>query len=307
MKNHTFFFFCVIFILLNEFVSVFSFPTSSQVGQSSSQIESHYRIIYSLSSGGQKDSGNIVLSMIINGDDYFFDNGTIYYYIPTNLTSPLLINVLNLLFPQSITEYFQNHNLNQSIETFFSLRRETTEEIPIFSSNTEYFYSFFWINTTGHIANYLSPRQLIPFYQSKTPYNLYIADNLADLSSNTYQATPNALDQPVSLIKAFHLETTMDVSGDQNLQINLYYDTLWSQLLDAVCSYQSFTGNQSSYNIEVNLIDSSLHMTTISNNPYWQAALEEYIVIGCVSLIGLSIITWILIRRKRKLRLKKSD
>ncbi len=288
---------CVIII-----PSDFAIPPKS--AQNNSAISSTYQITYSISSGGQTESGQFPFMILVNGDDFFFDNGTITYSILANITSPLLVTALSAFFPQEIMSYFENHSTNQTLLTYYSLRRESANQQDLYTINSNVSYTPLWINTTGHNTNYLSAGQLIRFFYDTSPVNLYIANAIADLSATTYQATSQALEQPVALIKAFHIQLTMDIVGSETFNLDLYYDTVWSQLLDAVCSYQSETGNQTSYNFEVNLVQSSLPMITISDNPYWQTALTWYIIGGSALCIGIILIVLIIRRRKKQARQK---
>ena len=126
----------------------------SSLGGDLNYIEMNYSINYEIVKNGDKNKDMIPLMLKINGTDNLYENGTISYYIGKNVTDETVLELLSNVFIGNQMEFFQNHQIEESFQTFFSYRREAmSDNLSEFLTNAS--YTIFWLNNTGHKAGYI--------------------------------------------------------------------------------------------------------------------------------------------------------
>ncbi|MHA1602353.1 MAG: hypothetical protein ACTSVU_09975 [Promethearchaeota archaeon] len=240
------------------------------------------------------------INLIISGNQSIYGNGTIDYFLPTkNISDSLILEQLQNIFSSNQLEFFQNHQKDDSFQTNYSLRREslTPNFTEDFSKNAS--YTIFWINTTGHLANYIRPIRSIKFFNVEDPFKLSIVKNLPDLAEDKWDPSHKSLQKNVRILNVFKIGFYFQ----DTTQINLYYDKVHCVLLRADIDYnEKMDGKSNSIDLSIWLNDSNLDFNFLETNPY-HIAFQQKILVW--SIIGsgfalLSVIIIFLLRKKKK-------
>jgi len=264
-------------------------------GSNLNYIEMNYCIEYEIVKNGVKSKDSIPLKLIVNGTEDLYENGTISYYIGKNVTDETVLQLLSNVFIDSQMNFFKNHNIEESYQTFFSYRREAlSNNISAFLTNAS--YSLFWINTTGNKDGYLSLYRSIPFLDVDDPFFLGINDENRIISDKTWSDEKSELSKNVRILNSFYLKANFN-----NEQIiNLYYDKTWTILLRG--KFENYDSTEDKYILDIKLVDSNLDLDFLPDNPFWDVRLRNLLIfIPLSSVVGVIIaITFIKKSRNQK-------
>ncbi|MHA1562917.1 MAG: hypothetical protein ACTSPA_12420 [Promethearchaeota archaeon] len=239
-------------------------------GSNLDYIEMNYYIEYEIVKNGVKNKDSIPLKLIVNGTEDIYENGTISYYIGKNVTDDTVLQLLSNVFIDSQMNFFKNHNIEESYQTFFSYRREAlSNNISAFLTNAS--YSLFWIF-------------------------LGINDENRIISDKTWSDEKSELSKNVRILNSFYLKANFN-----NEQIiNLYYDKTWTILLRG--KFENYDSTEDKYILDIKLVDSNLDLDFLPDNPFWDVRLRNLLIfIPLSSVVGVIIaITFIKKSRNQK-------
>ena len=266
-------------------------PLSSS-GSNFDIIEMNYSIEYEIVKNGVKSKDTIPIMLYINGTDDLYENGTISYYIGKNITDKTVLQLLSNVFIDAQINFFQNHGIEESFQTFFSYRREAmSDNISEFLTSAS--YTLFWLNTTGYKEGYLKLYRSIPFLDVNHSFNMSIKDDNRIIAEKTWSDEKSEISKNVKILNSFYLRANFN-----NEQIiNLYYDKTWTILLRGKFENYDSTGDK--YILEVKLVDSNLELDFLPDNPYWDVRLRNLLIIIPLSSVVGIIIVFMLIKKSR--------
>ena len=258
-------------------------------------IEMNYSIEYEIVKNGHESKDTIPVTLVINGTDDLYENGTISYYIGKNVTDETVLQLLSNVFIENQMNFFQNHLIEESFQTFFSYRREAmTNNISEFITNAR--YTIFWLNTTGNKADYLRLYRNIPFLYVLDPFSLSIFDENRIIADKTWSDENSEIAKNVNILNSFYLRANFN-----NEQIvNLYYDKTWTILLRG--KFENYDSTEDKYILDIKLVDSNLDLDFLPDNPFWDIRLRNLLIfIPLSSIVGVIIaITFIKKSRNQK-------
>jgi len=261
-------------------------------------IEMNYSIDYEIVKDGVKSKDSIPLKLIVNGTEDLYENGTISYYIGKNVTDETVLQLLSNVFIDTQMNFFKNHNLEESYQTFFSYRREAfSNNISGFLTNSS--YTLFWINTTGNKVGYLKLYRSIPFLNVVDPFSLGIFDENRIIANKTWSDEKSEISKNVRILNSFYLRANFN---NEQL-VNLYYDKTWTILLRG--KFESYDSTEDKYILDIKLVNSNLELDFLPDNPYWDARLRNLLIIIPLSGVACIIIVFMLIKKSRNQ--KKED
>jgi len=259
---------------------------------SGSNIEMNYCIEYEIVKNGQKIKDTIPITLNINGTDDLYENGTISYYIGKNVTDETVLQLLSNVFIENQMNFFQNHLIEESFQTFFSYRREAMgNNISEFLTNAR--YTIFWLNTTGNKAEYLKLYRNIQFLNVLDPFSLYIFDENRIIADKTWSDEKSEISKNVNILNSFYLRANYD----SDKIINLYYDKTWTILLRG--KFENYDSTEDQYILDIKLVDSNLDLDFLPENPYWDLRLRNLLIIIPISSVAGIIIVFMLIKKSR--------
>ncbi len=273
-------------------------PPLPSLGSNLDFIEMNYRINYEIVKNGDKSKDTIPFSLIVNGTDDFYENGTISYYIGKNITDDTVLQLLSIFFIDDHINFFKNHQIEESFQTFFSYRREAMSDN---SSEflTDASYTMFWINNTGHKAGYLKQYKNIEFFNVVDPFKLGIFDENRTISDKTWSDEKSEISKNVKILNSFYLRANYN-----NEQIiNLYFDKTWTILLRGKIENYDSSGDK--YILEIILDDTNLNLDLLPDNPYWDVRLRNLLIFIPLSGVACIIIAIAYIKKSRNQ--KKED
>ena len=290
-------------ILIFIIIQIFSPPNQPKLVQNNQILENSVvtpkhaqeniiQLKYELSYEITYRTGNMIkdsldLSLLITGNNLFYENGTIKYYLNKNVTNPQILQAFSLIFDPNYVSYIENHSSEEYIMNFFSNRREASENNEEAFQNG--YYTLFWLNhtSTGNLAGPLN----IPFLEVNDSINLVMQKELKTIAENSWSNAEDDLEKNVRLIDAFYILQNINIG--EKYYLKMYYDEKFGSLL-GLTAYGE-TEELSSYNIQIDLVETTLDLDFQDFNPYWEARLQTIltyvIVIGiCVSLILFNIL-----------------
>ncbi len=154
-------------------------------------------------------------------------------------------------------------------------------------------YTLFWLNTTGHKAEYLKQYRSIQFLNVVDPFFLAIFDENRIISEKTWSDEKLEISKNVRLLNSFYLSKNFN---DEQI-INLYYDKTWTILLRG--SFESYDSTGDKYILDIKLVDSNLELDFLPDNPYWNIRLRNLLIIIPISSVGGIIIVFMFIKKSR--------
>ena len=267
-------------------------------GSNLDYIEMNYSIDYEIVKNGVKSKDTIPLRLNVNGTEDLYENGTISYFIGKNVTDETVLQLLSNVFIDNQINFFKNHHIEESFQTFFSYRREAmNNNLSEFLTNAS--YTLFWLNTTGHKAEYLKQYRSIQFLNVVDPFLLAIFDENRIISEKTWSDEKSEISKNVRLLNSFYLRANFN---DEQI-INLYYDKTWTILL--IGSFENYDSTGDKYILDIKLVDSNLELDFLPDNPYWNVRLRNLLIIIPISSVGSIIIVFMFIKKSRNQ--KKED
>ncbi|MHA1673367.1 MAG: hypothetical protein ACTSYI_07045 [Promethearchaeota archaeon] len=279
-------------------------PTNAILSQSD-EISLSYSFSYTIQEN-TTETDSLTLDLTILGDDLLYGNGSIRYRLSDNIENEDLLEVLGLVFNPDQVEYFEDHDLEDYFETYFSYRRENYRNDPTdFADNAS--YTLFWLNSSDQSANFLRDFQQIPYFAVSDPFTLTLQKTHPAVASPNWSPESEDLAKNVPIVESYYLFLNLD----NNLRIKLYYDLTWSLLLRAEFDYINPNDESYFYSILLTLDSSSLELDYLAENPYWEARLatvKTFLFIGGgILVICIPLVIFILRRRKEKLSRSPKD
>ena len=261
-------------------------------GSNLDYIEMNYSVEYEIIKNGHKIKDTIPITLRINGTDDLYENGTISYYIGKNITDETVLQLLSNVFIDKQINYFQNHQIDETFQTFFSYRREAMiNNISEFLTNAS--FTIFWLNTTGHDTGYLKLYRKILFLNVVNPFSLGIFDESRIIAEKTWSDEKSEISKNVRILNTFYLRANYN----QEQIINLYYDKTWTMLLRG--TFENYDSTEGKYILDIKLVDSNLDLDFLPNNPYWDVRLRNLLIIIPLSSVAGIIIVYIIIKKSR--------
>ncbi len=281
-------------LTLHYFTSHINYEKSPlpSLGSNLDYIEMDYSINYEIVKNGYKSKDTIPLMLIVNGTDYLYENGTISYYVGKNVTDETVLELLSEVFIDEQINFFQNHSIEESFQTFFSYRREAlNDNLSEFLTNAS--YTIFWLNTTGNKGGYLKQYKNIEFLNVIDPILLGIYEENKIIAEKTWSDEKSEISKNVRILKSFYLRANFN----NERIINLYFDKTWTILLRG--KIEIYDSNDDKYILEIKLVDSNLDLDFLPDNPYWEVRLRNLIIIILLSSVVCIIIVYMLIKKSQ--------
>ncbi|QEE14366.1 hypothetical protein DSAG12_00179 [Promethearchaeum syntrophicum] len=266
-------------------------PSSSSVNNLEI-IQMNYSVDYEIVKNGKKTENTIPIMLYINGTENLYENGTISYYIGKNVTDETVLQLLANVFIEEQMNFFQNHQINEPFQTFFSYRREAMAN-NLSNFLTEASYTLFWLNTSGNNAGYLKQYRNIQFLNVVDPFLLGIYDENRIISEETWSDKKSDISKNVRILNSFYLRANYN-----NEQIiNLHYDKTWTVLLRG--KFENYDSDEDKYILDIKLVDSNLNLNYLPDNPYWDVRLRNFLIIAPLSSVGSIIVVFKIIKKSR--------
>ena len=260
-------------------------------------INMNYEIGYEIKSKGSTTKDSIPIMLSINGTNKLYENGTISYYIEKNITDSKVLSLMSNIFFEKQLDFFQNHQINESFQTYFSYRRETMiNNASQFLTNSS--YTIFWLNTSGNRAGYIKQYRNIKFLNVNSPFRMGINDENRVIAEKTWSEKRSELSKNVRILNSFYLKANFNSEEI----INLYFDKTWTILLRG--TIEIYDSPDNSYVLEIKLIDSNLELEFLPNNPYWETRLRNLLIFIPLSSAICLIVVFLYLK---KFRIKKKD
>jgi len=254
-------------------------------------IEMNYNITYEIVKNGLENKDTIPILLSINGTNDLYENGTISYYIGKNITDEIVLDLLSEVFIENQIDFFQNHGIEESFQTFFSYRREAmSNNLSEFLTNAS--YTIFWLNNSGNEAGYLKESKSVKFLDVDSPRRLSIFDENRTITENTWSDEKSELSKNVRVLNSFYLKADLN----SETIINLYFDKTWTILLRG--KIEIYDSNDDKYILEIKLVDTNLDLDFLPDNPFWRKRLSLFIIIPLTSVASI-IIVYMLIKKSR--------
>ena len=261
-------------------------------GSNLDYIEMNYTIDYEIVKNGVKSKDTIPLRLIVNGTEDLYENGTISYFIGKNVTDEIVLELLSNVFIDNQINFFKNHHIEESFQTFFSYRREAmSNNLSEILTNAS--FTLFWLNTTGHKAGYLKQYRNIQFLNVVDPFLLSIFDENRIISEKTWSDKKAEISKNVRILNSFYLRANFN---DEQI-VNLYYDKTWTILLRG--SFENYDSTGDKYILDIKLVDSNLNLDFLPDNPYWDARLRNLLIFIPLSSVACIIIVFMFIKKSR--------
>jgi len=255
-------------------------------------IEMNYSIEYEIVKNGHESKDTIPVTLVINGTDDLYENGTISYYIGKNVTDETVLQLLSNVFIENQMNFFQNHLIDESFKTFFSYRREAmSNNITELLTNAR--YTIFWLNTTGNKEGYIKLYRNIPFLDVVDPFSLGIFDENRIIADKTWSDENSEISKNVKILNSFYLKANFN----NEQMINLYYDKTWTILLRG--KFENYDSTKDKYILDIKLVDSNLDLVFLPDNPFWDARLRNMLIFIPLSSVACIIIVFMLIKKSR--------
>ncbi|MCF2139545.1 MAG: hypothetical protein K9W44_05770 [Candidatus Lokiarchaeota archaeon] len=256
-----------------------------QPSQQSNQIVSlSYNVYYEIHDE-TKESDEFLISMLINGTNLIYENGTIQYRLSKPILNPTVVNALSFIFGEEQAGFLANNENNLSLLTEFSYRRERLNDV---NSNQDFTinstYTIFWLNSSDRPTNFLHDYQQIPFFQVSGPIMFTLRKDHPDVASPKWSPDIRDLRKNNPILPTYYLTLNLN----NQITVKLYYDMTWSLLLRAEVQYVNPNDESNTYFIRMYLESSSLPFTFSDSNPYREEYLKNLTIV--LSIIGSIIV-----------------
>lgn len=291
--------FVLILIILLFCRSNFQIP--SVQSQENNQIKHmEYLFEFKFRNADGKSTFKTTIHLEINHTNFEFPgNGTIKYYVEDLIDDPLLLFMMNDVFPSEFINYFHNHEQDEYYQTFYTNRTESSSS----TFNNSNSYVLFWMHETmEEITNFVNFGRVY-FFNTSDPYSLAI-DDIVTISHGSKRWSDSFGGRlfDTHLVSCFILFFEINI-GDDEVFAHMYYDRTNGMLMFGHLYFKQVTETEKTIGeLKIHHISSTFALAQKFN--LW---LIGTICVFCIAGCFIGWIGYTIIRNGEKIKPSRLD